>query len=926
MVVVGASFLLAGVASAAPAGSDPDPSPTRLPEETGPLVRGWRFTEYVTDLQAATEVDSGSVTGSDLLDERYIFGPLVVGPRGPAVGKIMSGLDASGLFISSAVPDDGLGNRAELVSYQAFRKDADDATLVYHPSSASMVAIDRNGAELLEQECDEPTMTDCSDPIQAEVYLDIAVYTDDVLLFRSAGGAMLTGWRDHWTPAAWSEAFAPTTMWEPRDFRRSYNRQSGVATQSLSHPTPVAVDLSAVRVGASFTARVVAYVDVADRRVNQEFPASTALADLVEVGPSGGAERISTGLTVEGEPVLRMPAATPLPVCETAPDPAAGELQFSADTYRIAEAVGAGPQVLVTREGGSTGAVSVAVSTADGTADDSDYASTTTTVNFADGDTTPRAVRLPIHHDLTDESNETVTLTLSDPRGCADIGERDTATLTIVDDDRPPVVDDPTYTVGGTVVGLEGDGLILTHLGEQIAPLNGPFNFTEELPDGFPYDVRVATQPSAPDQTCTVIDGIGTIAGADVGNILVDCVTAAPDTELDPTFGGDGTITTPGLRGAKAITVRPDGKLVVAGERFLARYDDADGALDGSFGDGGIVTTGLDSGFLDFASDVAIAPDGKIVAVGIDNSGPSEDFRIERYDPSGVPDASFGAAGTGAVTTDFHGDTDRAYAVAVQPDGKIVVAGHATDAAGTGNDFAVARYDVDGELDPTFGDDGTGMVTTDIAGVADFAYAIALQPDGAIVLAGRVSNDGGGGFFGLARYTPDGRLDGTFGSNGTTIGDFGHGGIAEAVVVQPDGKLLVAGNAIGDFALARFDADGSQDLTFGTGGLVTTDFGPLVGNTPAPDYAHDLAVDTDGSIVVVGTTEFGGGSDFAIARYDSDGDLDPGFGTDGLLTVDFAAGFDSGHDIAIQPDGKIVAVGTAHNGSTFEPGLIRLSS
>ena len=215
MVVVGASFLLAGVASAAPAGSDPDPSPTRLPEETGPLVRGWRFTEYVTDLQAATEVDSGSVTGSDLLDERYIFGPLVVGPRGPAVGKIMSGLDASGLFISSAVPDDGLGNRAELVSYQAFRKDADDATLVYHPSSASMVAIDRNGAELLEQECDEPTMTDCSDPIQAEVYLDIAVYTDDVLLFRSAGGAMLTGWRDHWTPAAWSEAFAPTTMWEP---------------------------------------------------------------------------------------------------------------------------------------------------------------------------------------------------------------------------------------------------------------------------------------------------------------------------------------------------------------------------------------------------------------------------------------------------------------------------------------------------------------------------------------------------------------------------------------------------------------------------------------------------------------------------------------------------------------------------------------
>ena len=143
---------------------------------------------------------------------------------------------------------------------------------------------------------------------------------------------------------------------------------------------------------------------------------STALAELGERPPSDEAERSFTGLTLEGEPVLRIPAATPLPLCDTAPDPAAGELQFSADTYRISEAVGAGPQVLVTRDGGSTGAVSATVTTTDGTADDSDYAPTTTTVNFADGDTTPRAVRLPIHHDLTDESNETVTVSLADPR------------------------------------------------------------------------------------------------------------------------------------------------------------------------------------------------------------------------------------------------------------------------------------------------------------------------------------------------------------------------------------------------------------------------------------------------------------------------------------------------------------------------------
>ncbi len=188
----------------------------------------------------------------------------------------------------------------------------------------------------------------------------------------------------------------------------------------------------------------------------------------------------------------------------------------------------------------------------------------------------------------------------------------------------------------------------------------------------------------------------------------------------------------------------------------------------------------------------------------------------------------------------------------------------------------------------------------------------------------RASNDGGGGYFGLARYTPDGRLDGTFGNGGTTVADFGHGGIANDVAVQPDGKIVIAGDAIGDFAVARFEPTGSPDLSFGTGGLVTTDFGLLIGNTPAPEYAHGLALQADGAIVVVGTSEFAGGTDLAMARYDRDGDLDTTFGTEGTLTVDFSGGFDSGHGVAIQHDGKIVAVGTAQDGSAFEPGLVRL--
>jgi hypothetical protein len=213
-VVVGASVLLAGVVSASPADPDPVPPATRLPDDAGPLIRGWRFTEYVTDLQAVTEVDSGSDIGRGPLDERYDFSPQTVNdPNGWALGMVESGPDGSGFMVYSEVPDDGLGNRAEFVSYQAFRKDADDARLAYAPSQARLLGVDRNGTELLEQECDEPTMTNCPGPIGAELYLDVALYTADELLFRSAGGVMLTGWNGNWEPSAWTEGYATSRMW-----------------------------------------------------------------------------------------------------------------------------------------------------------------------------------------------------------------------------------------------------------------------------------------------------------------------------------------------------------------------------------------------------------------------------------------------------------------------------------------------------------------------------------------------------------------------------------------------------------------------------------------------------------------------------------------------------------------------------------------
>ena len=193
---------------------------------------------------------------------------------------------------------------------------------------------------------------------------------------------------------------------------------------------------------------------------------------------------------------------------------------------------------------------------------------------------------------------------------------------------------------------------------------------------------------------------------------------------------------TPGLRGAKAVVVQPDGKLVAAGEFSLARYD-PDGTLDENFGDEGTVRTDLDAGFTDFASDVALQPDGSIVVVGIvdDGGANDENFGVQRYDSNGILDTDFGDEGT--VTTDFNGGTDRAYGVAVQGDGKIVVAGQASDVDGTGNDFAVARYDTAGALDTSFGTNGTGLVTTDVVGVVDFGHDVALDADGNIVVVGR---------------------------------------------------------------------------------------------------------------------------------------------------------------------------------------------
>jgi uncharacterized delta-60 repeat protein len=279
-----------------------------------------------------------------------------------------------------------------------------------------------------------------------------------------------------------------------------------------------------------------------------------------------------------------------------------------------------------------------------------------------------------------------------------------------------------------------------------------------------------------------------------------------------------------------------------------------------------------------------------------------------------VLDAGFGTGGK--VGVDFAGLVDRAWAALIQPDGSIVVAGHAgiSTPAGGDNQFAVARFSSSGTLDSSFGTGG--KVTTDVGGRIDLAFAAALQQDGKIVLTGEV---------GLVRYTTAGSLDPTFGTGGITRLDAIGSTIvvAEDLAIQSDGKIVVAGHAgvgtdIG-FALARFTANGAPDNAFGTRGVVTTTF------TTEDDYGRGVAVQGDGKIVVIGQSSNLAKRDFAVSRFTTAGTLDPSFGAGGKLTVDFFGAGDDAQDLAIQPDGKIVVSGAATSGTSLGLGLVRIN-
>jgi uncharacterized delta-60 repeat protein len=350
------------------------------------------------------------------------------------------------------------------------------------------------------------------------------------------------------------------------------------------------------------------------------------------------------------------------------------------------------------------------------------------------------------------------------------------------------------------------------------------------------------------------------------------------------------------------------------------------GSLDPSFGAGGRRVVYFDYGEtkIDHCHDVAVTLDGKTVAVGyVYRAGIDTDFGIIRLDASGALDTSFSGDGKTTVAFDLgQGLGDRARAVAIQGDGKILVGGTADTAVSGGTDFAVARLNADGTLDTSFGDDGKVTVPFDLAGAGseDRLLDLAVQGDGSIVLAGyaTASASGSDTDCAVARLLPDGTLDSSFDGDGKVVFDFGLGGVlfdaCVASAIQPDGKIVLAGyagnSAFQRWGVARLSSNGTLDSSFDGDGKATIAVDTF-------DLAEDLAIQGDGRIVIVGDSAgLSGSPDIGVARLLPDGSLDPSFDGDGTMKINFGPlpTTDYPSRVVVQANGKIVIGGTSFLG------------
>lgn len=325
--------------------------------------------------------------------------------------------------------------------------------------------------------------------------------------------------------------------------------------------------------------------------------------------------------------------------------------------------------------------------------------------------------------------------------------------------------------------------------------------------------------------------------------------------------------------------------------------------LDHDFHEDGIVTTDFDDGG-DIVYDLSVQDDGKIVAVGLSTYNQTEQFAIARYHPDGELDTSF--ADNGRLKL-FLGGAGHAYSVKIQDDGKMVIAGSARNGPFNGLEVAILRLTIAGEPDPSFGNNG--IVYSDFSNRDDVATSLVIQEDGKILITGYSYGNNENKLI-MARYNTDGSPDITFHSTGSfelvpnNPNDFSWG---FSTVLQKDGKSLVTGT-IGrmpnvDFMILRLNADGSLDVSFGQGGVATYDYGF------SEDVGYALALDTFERIIVTGYTKKNDNFDMAVLRCLHDGQPDPTFGNDGKIQLDVDGRLEIAHDVNVLKNGKLLLAG-----------------
>jgi len=404
-------------------------------------------------------------------------------------------------------------------------------------------------------------------------------------------------------------------------------------------------------------------------------------------------------------------------------------------------------------------------------------------------------------------------------------------------------------------------------------------------------------------------------------SILSVCANAAPG-DLDTSFGNGGIVTTEfgiGPDHGVDIALQPDGKALVVGygsggtvsynDIILLRYN-IDGSLDTGFGIGGIATMDIE-GNNDYGKAIVLQPDGKILIAGSSSSSGDgsrpQGLVMLRYNNDGSLDTGFGVEGI--ITMNYRGYVVNSQAISLQANGKILVTGGSYDWVTPIINTVLLRYNSDGSLDASFGDNGIVNLREQPAGI------IVVQANGQILLAGSSAQGQV-----MHRYNSDGSLDSSFGTGGIVTMNFGG-----PIVQQANGQILAAGTIYGtnnNIALARYNSNGTLDTEFGkgfgTGGIVTTDI------SGSDDGAAAIALQANGQILVAGRDRKRAilwvywNDAVALLRYNSDGSLDSSFGTGGIVTTVIGPRKDWGQAIALQPDGQILVAGSGNTGTSEE--------